>query len=154
MIRRVLFGGGARNQLGTDMGLCFLRVIAGLSMMTIFEKFLPRDGIWGPQEWFVSDVAEMGFPIPLFFAWCAVLAEFFGGFLVLIGFLTRPATIFLGFTMFVAAFIHHDMDLFNKGIKATIFLGLYVSLFFSGAGRFSVDALFSGDSFAKEQAVK
>lgn len=148
MIRRILFGGGARNQFGTDIGLLFLRVIAGLSMMTIFEKLLPRDGIWGPQDWFVSDVAEMGFPAPLFFAWCAVLAEFVGGFLVLVGLLTRPATVFLGFTMFVAAFIHHDMDLFNKGLKATIFLGLYVSLFCSGAGRYSAD-MFLSDNLEK-----
>ena len=140
----MLFSGGANNQLGTDIGLVLLRVIAGLSMMTIFEKLLPRDGIWGPQEWFVADAAAMGFPAPIFFAWCAVLAEFVGGFLILIGLATRPATVFLGFTMFVAAFIHHDMDLFSKGLKATLFLGLYLTLFSSGAGRFSLDAFLGG----------
>ncbi len=145
MIRRILFGGSQPNQFGTDVGLFVLRIVAGLSMMTIFEKLLPREGIWGPQDWFVSDVADMGFPAPLFFAWCAVLAEFVGGFLILIGLATRPATIFLGFTMFVAAFLHHDMDLFNKGLKASIFLGLYITLFCSGAGRFSVDRLLSLD---------
>ena len=139
MVRRIIFGVGGSNQLGTDLGLVVLRVIAGLSRMTIFEKLLPRNGVWGPQEWFIADVADMGFPAPLFFAWCAVLAEFVGGFLILIGLATRPATIFLGFTMFVAAFIHHDMDLFSQGLKATIFLGLYLTLFLSGAGKFSAD---------------
>jgi len=62
-------------------------------LCTVFEKFLPRDGVWGPQPWFINDVAKMGFPLPTFFAWCAVLAEFFGGILLMLGLMTRPAAL-------------------------------------------------------------
>ena len=139
MIRRFLLGGGQPNRVSTDIALIVIRVACGLPMMTVFEKMLPRDGKWGPQEWFISDVAEIGFVMPTFFAWCAVLAEFVGGFLILIGLATRPAAFFLGFTMFVAAFLHHDMDFANKGLNATIFLFLSMALLISGAGRFSLD---------------
>ncbi len=112
--------------------------------MTVFEKLFPKDGRWGPQDWFIADVAEMGFPLPAFFAWCAVLSEFVGGLFILFGFATRPSALFVAITVFVAAFIYHDMDFGGKGLLATVFLFLSVGLLLSGAGRFSIDGLISG----------
>jgi hypothetical protein len=68
-IERLLLGGTQANAWGVDAGLALLRVGAGLALCTIFEKFLPRAGVWGPQEWFVNDVAKMGFPFPAAFAY-------------------------------------------------------------------------------------
>lgn len=67
------------GSLSIDFGLLLIRLATGILLCTVFEKFLPRDGRWGPQDWFIVDVAKMGFPFPVFFAWCAVLSEFFGG---------------------------------------------------------------------------
>ena len=111
--------------------------------MTVFEKLFPKDGRWGPQDCFVTDVAEMGFPFPLFFAWCAVLSEFFGGLFILIGFGTRLASLLIMITVFVAAFLYHDMDFAGKALLASIFLFLSTAIMISGAGRFSFDRLIS-----------
>ena len=45
----------------------------------------------GKVQGLTNTVAGMGFPAPSFFAWAASIAEFFGGILVALGFLTRPA---------------------------------------------------------------
>ena len=142
-MRISFFGGSEANSLSTDIGLLLFRITCGLPLMTVFEKLLPRDGRWGPQDWFITDVAEMGFPVPAFFAWCAVLSEFVGGFLILVGLGTRVASLFVGTTVFVAAFVYHDMDLTNKGLLATVFLFLAIGILVSGPGRFSVDRLIS-----------
>jgi uncharacterized membrane protein YphA (DoxX/SURF4 family) len=68
-----------------DVGLALLRIVVGLAFMTIFEKVMPREGVWGPQQWFIDDVTNMGFPMPVLFAWLAVLSEFVGGFLLIAG---------------------------------------------------------------------
>src|SRR5687767_5362288 len=66
-------------------------------------------------------VAGLGFPAPLFFAWCASLAEFVGGALVAVGLLTRPAAAMAGFTMLVALYAHRN-DPFMKMELALLFL--------------------------------
>ena len=141
MLKRTLFGGGESNTLSTDISLLVFRITCGLPLMTVFEKLFPKDGRWGPQDWFIADVGEMGFPLPVFFAWCAVLSEFFGGLLILLGLGTRPASVFVAVTVFVAAFVYHDADLVGKGLLATIFLFMSSALLISGAGRFSLDRL-------------
>ena len=136
----LLFGRINRNGLSVDIGLTLLRVATGLALCTIFEKFLPRNGVWGPQDWFIKDVAKMGFPLPAFFAWCAVLSEFFGGILLVAGFLTRPAAFFNAVTTFVAAFIYHK-DIGKDGVVAAAFFVMTLTLLFTGPGRFSLDGL-------------
>jgi hypothetical protein len=46
--------------LSIDLGLLVIRVAIGLALCTLFEKSLPRTGHWGPQEWLVSAIEEMG----------------------------------------------------------------------------------------------
>ena len=36
-------------------------------------------------DWFIVDVTKYGFPFPTFFAWAAVLAETFGGAMLVLG---------------------------------------------------------------------
>jgi putative oxidoreductase len=146
----VLFGGITGNSRTVDIGLTVLRVGAGLALCTIFEKFLPRNGVWGPQEWFINSVAKMGFPLPSLFAWCAVLSEFFGGILLVAGFLTRPAAFFNAVTTFVAAFIYHK-DIGKDGVVAAAFFVMTLTLLFTGPGRFSLDGLL-GRRFLKGKA--
>ena len=147
MIRDALFGGTKGNRVNTDIGLLLIRIMAGLALCLIFEKVLPRDGVWGPQDWFVEDVAEMGFPLPRFFAWCAALSEFVGGGLLVIGLLSRPAAFFNAITTFVAAFVFHGVDnLPSKGLLALVFFAITLALTFSGPGRFSIDHLLSQKS--------
>ena len=131
------------NAVTVDLGLAVLRLITGLAFVTVFEKVLPRAGVWGPQPWFVEDVAAMGFPLPLFFAWAAVLAEFVGGFLLMLGLATRPAAFFTAIVTGMAAFLYHDGDIGQSGLTATVFLTMSMTLLLAGPGRFSLDGFFA-----------
>lgn len=137
----LFLGGILGNKRNVDVALLLLRFFVGLAFMTIFEKFLPRDGIWGPQAWFINDVAKMGFPAPVFFAWAAVLSEFFGGLLLMLGFMTRPAAFLNCVVTGVAAFIQHQGDVGQSGLAATSFLLMCTVILIGGPGVLSIDAL-------------
>ena len=127
-------------------GLALLRVYTGLAFCLVFEKLFPKNGIWGPQEWFVSDVGHMGFPFPAFFAWLAVCIEFFGGVLLVLGLWTRWAALANAGVTFVAAIIYHKGDIAQSGLMAFTFFILCTGIFLSGPGRYSLDKylFFSG----------
>lgn len=136
---KFLLGSPQPRSLSIDLGLFIIRLAAGLMLCTVFEKFLPREGRWGPQDWFINDVRKMGFPFPAFFAWCAVVSEFVGGILLALGLLARPAAFFNAITTFVAAFIFHRGDVSGSGLLATVFFALTLALTLSGPGRISMD---------------
>ena len=131
-MRRLLFGSND-GALG-DLAQALLRVFAGLTMAIAhgMPKFPPGDQL-------VGGLTHMGFPLPVVFAWLAVLAELVGGLLLCIGFLTRPAAAFMSITMLIAAVVVHGADPFEK--KEMALLYFFISYFFmlKGAGKFSVD---------------
>lgn len=71
--------------------------------------------------------------------------ELVGGFLVLIGFLTRPVAFILSGDMAVAYFLRHASRGFfpflNGGSLAVLFCFVFLYLFVAGGGVWSVDAL-------------
>ena len=88
------------------------------------------------------------FPDPIGFgsqvSLCLIIfAEFFCSILLIIGFKTRLASIPLIITMLVAIFIVHAVDPWQKQEVGTLYLLIYLSLLFSGSGRYSVDYLLS-----------
>lgn len=74
-------------------------------------------------------------------------AEFFGGLLLVLGLLTRPAAALLAVTMLVAVLVVHlpnGLFMSNNGYEyALTLLLISVALFINGAGKFSLDALIS-----------
>jgi putative oxidoreductase len=72
------------------------------------------------------------------------ILEAFGGFLILIGFLTRPAAFILSGFMAVAYFIAHAPQNFfpvnNMGDAAILYCFIYLYLFVAGPGAWSVDS--------------
>ena len=70
----------------------------------------------------------------------AIFAEIACAFGVATGFLFRLALVPLVITMFVAAFIIHGQDPFQKQELALAYLAAYVALLFTGPGRFSLDS--------------
>lgn len=133
-IRDLLFGSGATSR-ATDLGLLILRLGVGLAL-----AFAHGLGKLPPSDRFIEGVAEMGFFLPVVFAWAAALSEFVGGLLVAIGLLTRPAAVFAGFTMAVAFFVRHGGEAFGAREKPFLFLLAFVALAIMGAGRYAVDA--------------
>lgn len=96
-------------------------------------------GLEGTGQW----MASIGLEPSVLMALMAGSAEFFGGVLLLIGLLTRPAAAVTAITMLVAIVtVHWDNGLFlsNNGYEFGLaLLAAAVSLLFSGAGNLSVD---------------
>lgn len=88
-----------------------------------------------------------GMGIPTIFAYAAVFAEFFGGLMLIFGFLTRLGAIAISTNMVVAILIVHlPKGFFNPtGIEFPLLLLVTaLSVFFYGPGQYSLDALLFG----------
>lgn len=136
MLKELLFGGaGCVGKLG-DFALLVLRVFTGISL-----AFAHGFGKVQNPEQIISGAEGMGFPVPILFGWSAILSEFLGGILLALGLLTRPAALFIGITMAVAAFVHHSADPFAKKELALLYLGVMILFLCTGGGQFSIDRL-------------
>ncbi|MBU2870632.1 DoxX family protein [Colwellia sp. E2M01] len=122
-----------------------LRLIAGLiftahGAQKLFAWF-GGYGLTGTGQWMESIGLAPGYLMALM----AGSAEFFGGLLLIIGFLTRPTSFVLAVTMIIAIFsVHISNGLFmsNNGYEFALTLfAMSISLMFSGAGKLSVDNL-------------
>lgn len=117
-----------------DFGLLFLRVTVGL--------LLAFGHGWGKvQSVFAGDFE---FPDPLGIGSMASLilaafAEFLCALLVVVGFKTRWAAIPVVITMLVAAFVFHWADPWGRKEFALLYAIPFLTLIFTGAGRYSVD---------------
>jgi putative oxidoreductase len=140
-IKAFLLGGNQQNSISQNIGFLLLRFFVGLALCTVFEKFFPKNGIWGPQEWFIQDTTNMGFPFPTFFAWVAVLSEFFGGILLMVGLFTRPSALLNIIVTFTATFIYHKGDIGGAGLLSLYFMIMCVCVLLFGPGKFSLDYL-------------
>lgn len=96
-------------------------------------------GLQGTGQWMDS----IGIHPGVLMAGLAGSGEFFGGLLLLIGLLTRPAAAVTAFTMLVAIFsvhISHGLFLSNGGYEYGLALfAASLSLLFSGQGKFAID---------------
>jgi putative oxidoreductase len=119
----------------TDVASLFLRLALGLTMALAHGK--------GKLLGF--PMAE--FPDPLHIGPNAslilvIFAELVCSLLLVLGLWTRLALIPLIINMSVAFFVIHGSDPFQTRELALLYLMGYVTLFFSGPGRFSLDYLF------------
>ncbi len=126
---------GKFNEFLVDVGLLWLRVLAGAGMA--YHGYGKVFG--GHIGGFTEGIAAMGFPMPEFFAWVAALSEFAGGICLILGLFTRPAATFIFFTMAVAAFIKHGPDPLQAKELALAYWTVSGALMFLGAGMFSFD---------------
>jgi putative oxidoreductase len=131
------------NPLQPDLGLLLLRLVSGLLMafghgLGKVEKFLSGEEITFYNFGGIGPQASLGL---------AAFAEFVCALLVVLGLFHRAALIPLIITMAVAAFGAHADDLFGKGEAALMFLAVFIALFLTGPGRFSLDRfVFDGDA--------
>lgn len=71
-----------------------------------------------------------------------VFSEAFCAAALIVGFLSRLATVPLLITMLVAAFIVHGADPFAKKEMALLYASGFLTLILTGPGEFAVDGLF------------
>lgn len=120
-----------------DVGLLWLRIVTGFGIMTHgYPKIFG-----GKMEGFTSLTADLGFPLPGFFAWLAALTELLGGLLLAVGAGTRIVALLLLGTMLVAAFMQHAGDPFSEKEMAILYLTFAGTLMLTGPGKFSVDSI-------------
>jgi putative oxidoreductase len=114
-----------------------LRVITGAlfiqhGVQKLFGLLLSPERTWtGPPEVFSQ-------------IWFAGVLEVFGGPLIVLGLFTRPVALLLAAEMAVAYFQAHaprsPWPILNGGEPALLFCFIFLYLFATGAGPFSVDA--------------
>ncbi|MEX0965947.1 MAG: DoxX family protein [Bacteroidia bacterium] len=117
-----------------NMGLLVLRVFSGSFML--FAHGYPKLKSFNERFSTFSDPLGVGSEISYLFA---VGAEFLCSILVILGLFTRVAVIPLIITMLVAALIVHADDPWSKQEFALLYAVTFTTLFFTGAGKFSMD---------------
>lgn len=122
-----------------DLGLLILRL--GLGAMFVWHgapKLMGGPGSWGKIGMATSSVGIT--VLPVFWGFMAAAAEFLGGICLILGFLFRPACLFLAVTMAVAASMHLGKGEGLRGASHAIEDGIvFLSLIIIGPGKYSID---------------
>jgi putative oxidoreductase len=126
-----------------NFGLLILRVFVGV----IFALYGTEKMLGGPELWnkIGSKITALhiNFAPAQFWGFMAMLTEMLGGILLVVGFATRPVIPFMMFTMVVAIVSVLKLSDFFSAVESiafpTIMLGVLLSLFIMGPGKFSVD---------------
>ena len=117
-----------------------VRVVVGLWLMPHGAQKLFGGNAEGMARYF----AKIGLEPPLPFVYAAGSVEFFGGFLLVIGLLTRPAAVAVFVLLFVAVVKVHMANGFfvtNGGYEyAMMWMFLSLAVAIRGGGPFSFDA--------------
>ncbi len=135
MLKNILFGGESGLSPLANAGLALLRIFTGVALMLGHGI-----GKLPPSEQFVQRTGDMGFPVPVVFAWAAALAEFLGGAFLALGFLTRVSSFFIICVMLTALLGVHLRDPFNRQELALLYLFIALAFLLKGASDWSVDA--------------
>ena len=121
-----------------NLAILILRL--GIGFMFILHGW-PKF-IGGPEKWI--NLGEYGmnsigiYFAPLFWGFMAAFAEFFGGVHLILGLFTRFFSLLLFITMLVAMMTHISNGIMeaSHAIESSI---IFLSLFFMGAGKYSLD---------------
>jgi len=135
LLKTILFGGETGLSYTANAGLALLRTFTGVALAFAhgFSKVPPGEGL-------ITRAGELGFPMPILFAWAAGLSEFIGGMLLALGFLTRISSFFIACTMLTALIGVHGADPFQKQELAFMYFFVAIAFLLKGAGDWSVDS--------------
>ncbi|MEZ6049590.1 MAG: DoxX family protein [Planctomycetaceae bacterium] len=121
-----------------SFGLLVLRI--GIGCFMLVHGIAKVQGYAEMSEAF-PDPLGMGSELSLI---AAIGAEVGCSILLILGLFARVACLPLGFTMVIAHFLVHATDEWKIKELSAVFLLVYVSLFFTGPGCFSMDKLLFG----------
>ena len=133
MFKRLLFP----SRLSTSVA-SFLLLLARVCVGLMFLNH-------GMQKWLAFGEMSSNFPDPLHIgsAWSLILiinSEVVCSFFFIFGFLYRVVLLPMIFVMGMAFFVIHDGSLDNGGELALIYLLVFVFLYLTGPGKYSLDA--------------
>jgi putative oxidoreductase len=96
-----------------------------------------------------AGMAHQGLPVPVLFAWLAILVEFFGGLVLLLGMRTRTVALLFILYLIIATAIGHRFWEFTGPAqvanrinfeKNLAWMGGMLALWVTGGGRYALDA--------------
>jgi putative oxidoreductase len=122
-----------------EIGLALLVARIAVGIFFITHGFSKLSGIDG----FVGMLDGLGWPMAALFAWLVAIAEFFGGFAILLGVFTRFSAFWLSIITLYAWIAVKSFSLGmgpGEGDVDLLALGLTVAIFFAGPGELSVSA--------------
>jgi putative oxidoreductase len=131
----ILFRSPSSRSLG--LGLAVLRVGVGTVFFNHGRQKLFVFGFAGVTDAFT----HMGVPLPGIMGPLIALLEVFGAIAIIAGFLTRPLALAFACDMLGAIFLVQLKNGFSHFELEFLLLASSVALLFTGAGRFSIDAL-------------
>jgi putative oxidoreductase len=117
-----------------DAGVLILRV--GISLLMLTHGYAKLESFLGGNREFADPIGigeQLSYILTIF-------AEFGCSILLILGLFTRAALIPLIITMLVVVLIVHGEDPFDKKEHGISFLIVYITLFLTGPGRYSVDS--------------
>ena len=120
----------------TDLGLLFVRLAFGLQMALLHG--------WGKLQSYLGGAASFADPLGIgwkYSMWGTIAGEFVCGVLLALGLFSRVAGFGMAFTMAVAGFMIHGNAPWGKRELAVCYLAVGLLVLFTGAGRFSLDAV-------------
>ena len=121
------------NKTTTHFGLLLFRLGFGVGMMTHgYGKLLKV--LQGNFDF--ADPIGLGPAVSLVLT---AFAEFIAPIFIIIGWKTRWAALFPMLTMLVAFAITHDGDPFSRKEKSFVYLIAFLTLYFTGPGRYALD---------------
>jgi putative oxidoreductase len=125
-----------------SLGLAVLRIAAGAVFLDHGYQKVFGFGFAGVTGAFT----HMGVPLPGVMGPLIAVLEFLGSIALVLGFLTRPLALAFACDMLGAILLVQLKNGFSHFELEFLLLGASVALLFTGAGRFSVDALIAGRS--------
>ncbi len=128
------------NLLGVDLGLLLLRVWFGGALF--LKHGLEKPTHFSQMAAHFPDPIHIG-PVPSLVI--ALLSDSVCSVLVALGFATRWAALFIFANLLVAWIFVHHLEFFGRGADhgelTVLYIGGFLALMFTGAGRFSLDAI-------------
>jgi putative oxidoreductase len=124
-----------------SLALLIVRIVVGSFMLTHGIQKYQMLMAAGPIKF--ADPIGIGQGPSL---WLAVFAELVCSALLIIGFASRIVAFPLIVTMVIAVFVVHGTEEFAAKELAALYLMIYVLLFITGSGKYSVDGLISKNS--------
>jgi len=133
MLRRLLSPAPVWQQTGVIL----IRLIVGLFMCYHGSEVFDHQKMDDYAKW----MSDLHFPSPGLMAYLGKGTELVAGVLLLSGFLTRVAVIALIITMLTIIFFMGKGDIFMDDQHPFLFVLLFLVIFFTGPGKFSLDYL-------------
>ncbi|OON65809.1 DoxX family protein [Hymenobacter sp. CRA2] len=155
-MKKLLFSATPLPSRATDVGWLLFRLHLGLSIAIgagwsklihlsttrDLVKLMAQPGHLTTPDWFVQQVAQLGFtfPSPYFWAALTVWGEFVGGLLVALGLSTRLAAAQLAVQFMVIAFFWYDSPEPVLGMYyQQLLFWAFIAVAAVGPGRYSLD---------------